>query len=101
MCGENPDEIDAGRAPSSEQARVLVHAEAWASRARDVTTDGQIATAGYGSPGIVAQNIGGGGGNGGFALSGAANLDGSAVALSLGGAGGSGGSGTVSESAVE
>src|SRR5690606_24854078 len=63
------------------------------------TNDGNrhaIATAGLGSPGIVAQSVGGGGGSGGYAISLAASVVNATLpttALAFGGSGGSGGSG--------
>ncbi|CAN7249278.1 autotransporter outer membrane beta-barrel domain-containing protein [Devosia sp. LjRoot16] len=51
-----------------------------------------IQTSGDRSVGILAQSIGGGGGNGGFAISASAGLYGS-VSLAFGGKGGSGGAG--------
>ena len=57
----------------------------------DIGSDGFITTLGYGSHGIVGQSIGGGGGNGGLAVSAAANLDGAAVGIALGGKGNAGG----------
>ena len=57
-----------------------------------VNNSGKITTGGYGALGIVAQSIGGGGGNGGFAVSGAMSIEGGPVAaLGFGGSGGSGG----------
>ena len=63
-----------------------------------VTADvsGDIKTTGAGSTGFTAQSIGGGGGNGGFAVSGAISLTGKgsgAVSVGVGGSGGSGGAG--------
>lgn len=49
-----------------------------------------IVTAGVGSPGILAQSIGGGGGNGGFAIALSASADAS-VSMAYGGAGATGG----------
>ncbi|MFO1067613.1 MAG: hypothetical protein U1E14_03730 [Geminicoccaceae bacterium] len=57
----------------------------------DVASGGSIATGGFGSHALVAQSIGGGGGNGGFTIAAAGNLDGAAVALALGGKGNAGG----------
>lgn len=59
-----------------------------------LTSSGRIFTTGKGSAGIIAQSLGGGGGNGGFSFSGAfggaqaKNLD-----ISVGGSGGKGGIG--------
>ncbi|WP_147422702.1 autotransporter outer membrane beta-barrel domain-containing protein [Maricaulis maris] len=63
-----------------------------------VTNNGQITTAGDNSVGILAQSVGGGGGNGGFAVSGALTAGDRSVSIgvSLGGSGGTGGTaGTV------
>ena len=49
-----------------------------------------IATFGLMSNGILAQSVGGGGGNGGFAVSGALSLGGDAAANTTGGSGGTG-----------
>ena len=71
----------------------------------NVGNSGQIYTAGSMSSGIIAQSIGGSGGNGGHsvALAGADGGDGGSIALAVGGAGGSGGAGgtvTVKNSGV-
>jgi hypothetical protein len=50
-----------------------------------------IATGGATSNAILAQSIGGGGGNGGFAVAGSLAVDGKGVAFSMGGKGGTGG----------
>ena len=58
-----------------------------------VDSDAAISTSGDNSLGLYAQSIGGGGGHGGFAASGAFNFgEAGAVALSFGGSGGGGGS---------
>jgi uncharacterized protein YhjY with autotransporter beta-barrel domain len=65
----------------------------------DLTSDSNIATSGDLASGILAQSIGGGGGNGGFSVSGslAVSSDSGAVGVSLGGSGGTGGTaGSVS-----
>ncbi|MDE2182707.1 MAG: hypothetical protein KGJ78_06765 [Alphaproteobacteria bacterium] len=54
---------------------------------------GILETQGTGANGILAQSIGGGGGNGGFALSGAFTLGSAGVSASLGGFGSNGGAG--------
>ena len=56
-----------------------------------VTNAASVTTFGYLSNGVVAQSIGGGGGNGGFAVSGALALGGDASANATGGSGGAGG----------
>ncbi|GAA0581021.1 hypothetical protein [Rhizomicrobium electricum] len=58
-----------------------------------VTVDsfGTLVTSGAEANGILAQSLGGGGGNGGFALSGAFSMENGALAASLGGLGGKGG----------
>ncbi|WP_222934553.1 autotransporter outer membrane beta-barrel domain-containing protein [Caulobacter sp. 17J80-11] len=64
----------------------------------DVTTDGTILTHGAGAMGVFAQSVGGGGGNGGFAVAGnVSGSGGNAVALgvAVGGTGGSGGIGGI------
>ncbi len=61
----------------------------------DVHYDGDITTAGYSSTGALIQSVGGGGGNGGFNISGAVAISGASslgAAVGIGGAGGSGGS---------
>jgi hypothetical protein len=60
-----------------------------------VTVDNQsdVLTFGPQSHGILAQSVGGGGGSGGFSVSGGASLKGDAVALSFGGSGANGGNG--------
>ena len=57
-----------------------------------VATFGTLLTKGDSSNGALAQSLGGGGGNGGFALSGAFTLGDAGVSASVGGFGGSGGS---------
>ena len=61
-----------------------------------VTVDNaaHITTNDASSTGIVAQSIGGGGGNGGFAATGNFSLDSGAASNSVGGAGGNGGQGS-------
>jgi len=61
----------------------------------DVTNAGTIETKGAGAHGVLAQSIGGGGGNGGMALTGTLLLGAptSAPLISIGGVGGSGGDG--------
>ena len=54
-----------------------------------------IQTTGDDSAGMVAQSIGGGGGNGGFSVAGDISSGSKAYALSLGGAGGSGNTGAA------
>ena len=56
-----------------------------------VTSYGAIATKGRNSDGILAQSIGGGGGNGGFSIDGAFSMETAGVGLSVGGAGSVGG----------
>ncbi|WP_156898048.1 hypothetical protein [Methylocapsa acidiphila] len=58
-----------------------------------VTNRGTIATFGLLSDGIIAQSIGGGGGNGGFAIGGTLNLNGDATTNTTGGQGGAGSNG--------
>ena len=56
--------------------------------------EGSISTTGALSDGIIAQSIGGGGGNGGFAVSGSLNLtESNSVEVALGGGGGTGAAG--------
>jgi hypothetical protein len=62
----------------------------------DVTSVDNILTEGNGSTGIMAQSIGGGGGNGGFSFAGSFSVEqqkGLTLSASLGGFGGSGGDG--------
>jgi hypothetical protein len=60
----------------------------------DVTASGSIGTQGADAVGILAQSVGGGGGSGGFAVSGALTLDKSgAASVAVGGKGGSGSNG--------
>jgi hypothetical protein len=59
-----------------------------------VSSSGNIETFGQQSAGIVAQSIGGGGGNGGFAGSGSLSMSGISAAVGIGGSGGSGGYGS-------
>ncbi len=62
-----------------------------------VTSTGDINTGGKQSDGILAQSVGGGGGNGGFAGSIAANTDGGSLGITIGGSASGGGAGkTVS-----
>jgi uncharacterized protein YhjY with autotransporter beta-barrel domain len=56
-----------------------------------VDSFGTLVTTGDQANGILAQSLGGGGGNGGFALSGSFSLENGALAASLGGFGGKGG----------
>ena len=59
-----------------------------------VTNDGSIRTEGMNSSGIIAQSIGGGGGNGGFSIAGSASLNGgSAKGQTVGGSANSAGTG--------
>jgi hypothetical protein len=58
-----------------------------------VFTAADITTRGIGSHAIVAQSLGGGGGNGGFSVAGSATTDVTAVSASVGGLGGGGGHG--------
>ncbi len=58
-----------------------------------VSADASISTSGAGSPGILAQSVGGGGGNGGFAVAFSASLEG-AISEAYGGSGGNGGQGS-------
>ncbi len=58
-----------------------------------VTNAANITTYGYLSDGIFAQSVGGGGGNGGFAVSGSLSLGDSAASNTTGGQGGAGGNG--------
>ena len=69
------------------------------SSAGVVTVDqgGNISTAGNFSNGILAQSVGGGGGNGGFAGSLGFSLNGASLATNLGGTGGDGSDGGVVE----
>ena len=59
------------------------------------TTPNKITTSGSNAAGIFGQSVGGGGGNGGFAVSftGSGGQTGGGISVSLGGTGGSGGSG--------
>jgi len=57
-------------------------------------TGGQIITTGNHSSGILAQSVGGGGGNGGFSVAGTLTVGPVGGALSIGGSGTSGGSGS-------
>jgi hypothetical protein len=60
--------------------------------------DGNLATAGDGSSGLVVQSVGGGGGNGGFSVAGViagGGVGAAGVSVGLGGAGGGGGAGGV------
>ncbi|SFK70874.1 hypothetical protein [Methylocapsa palsarum] len=59
----------------------------------NVTSNGTIETFGKLSYGILAQSIGGGGGNGGFAISGAFSESGSGMGNAIGGDGGGGNTG--------
>jgi hypothetical protein len=63
------------------------------SHAVTVNSFGNIETLGTGSVGLLAQSIGGGGGNGGFALSGALTTGEAGIGVSVGGLGKSGGAG--------
>ena len=56
-----------------------------------VRSDAAITTQGSKSHGILAQSIGGGGGNGGFAISGAVAIDSVGVSVAVGGKGNAGG----------
>jgi hypothetical protein len=56
-------------------------------------TQSEIQTSGTGSTAIFAQSVGGGGGNGGFAV--AAGIGGGAISVGLGGKGNSGGNGAA------
>jgi hypothetical protein len=60
--------------------------------AASLTSDANVTTHGDQSSGLVAQSIGGAGGNGGFAVSGAFQLSGVGASVAFGGAGDSGGS---------
>ena len=57
-----------------------------------LSNDGSITTSGAASSALIAQSIGGGGGNGGFDISGSASME-LGGALSVGGRGGKGGTG--------
>ena len=60
----------------------------------DNTVIGDVKTLGFESNGVVAQSIGGGGGNGGFAVAGVLSGAGkgtAAVSVGIGGSGGDGG----------
>ncbi len=59
-----------------------------------VNNSGQIETFGDRSYGILAQSVGGGGGDGGFSISVAGSLGGLALPLSFGGSAGTGGAGS-------
>ena len=59
----------------------------------NANAQGEIHTFGSGSTAIFAQSVGGGGGNGGFAV--AAGVGGGAISVGLGGKGQSGGNGSV------
>ncbi len=59
----------------------------------DVFTDADITTRGSGAHALMAQSLGGGGGNGGFSIAGSATTDVTAIAASIGGLGGGGGHG--------
>jgi hypothetical protein len=56
----------------------------------DVASEGRIQTSGSFSNGIMAQSLGGGGGNAGFAISGSFSLQGGNASLAFGGSGGEG-----------
>ena len=56
----------------------------------------QIVTSGNGSDGVVAQSVGGGGGKGGFSITGNLSLSTKTQASTVGGAGGAGGNGAAS-----
>ncbi len=56
-----------------------------------IAAEDAILTQGASSYGILAQALGGGGGNGGFSLSGAAALNANSIGVSIGGSGSSGG----------
>jgi hypothetical protein len=56
----------------------------------EVTNHGALYTLGEKSYGIFAESLGGGGGNGGLSLAGAATLEGAAMAMALGGEGAAG-----------
>jgi uncharacterized protein YhjY with autotransporter beta-barrel domain len=57
----------------------------------DLTSLGDITTYSNHSYGLLAQSIGGGGGDGGFSVAGTFNAEGIGAAIGIGGAGGSGG----------
>lgn len=59
----------------------------------DVFTVADITTRGSGAHAIMAQSLGGGGGNGGFSIAGSATTDVVAMSASIGGFGGGGGHG--------
>lgn len=62
----------------------------------DLTNSGRIVTTGKGAAGIIAQSLGGGGGNGGFSFSGAfGGTQAKNLAISVGGSGGKGGVGKM------
>jgi len=61
----------------------------------EVTSTGDVSTAGKHSHGVQAQSVGGGGGNGGVALSGTAVVTGGSVTASIGGSAGAGGHGSA------
>jgi hypothetical protein len=63
----------------------------------DLWVTGDVTASGQGSRGIVAQSIGGGGGNGGMAITGdiATSEDNVAIGVALGGGGGSGSAGSA------
>ncbi|WP_160736742.1 autotransporter outer membrane beta-barrel domain-containing protein [Altericroceibacterium endophyticum] len=73
-----------------EGGNVCINANSACDDATSGLTDIGIETLGDRAIGVLAQSVGGGGGNGGFALSGSAGIGGSA-SLSLGGSGGKGG----------
>jgi hypothetical protein len=52
-----------------------------------------IKTAGASSDGILAQSVGGGGGNGGFSVAASGAVKGASIAFAMGGKGGAGGNG--------
>ncbi|MDR3527606.1 MAG: hypothetical protein P4L57_10020 [Rhizomicrobium sp.] len=58
-----------------------------------INNKGDVQISGDLANGLVAQSIGGGGGNGGFSISGALSLGGKAASNSVGGSGGNGGIG--------
>jgi hypothetical protein len=62
-----------------------------------VTNTGNVVTSGVRSYGVVSQSVGGGGGNGGFAVSGAFTIGKAGIAIGLGGAGGVGGDGKLAK----
>ena len=70
----------------------------------DNTVTGNVATAGELADGVVAQSLGGGGGNGGFNVSGAIGItggSGGSFAVGIGGSGGGGGNSAAATNTID